>query len=82
MNVVSAFSVKPGILGKAPSPLLKTMYRESMPSFLRASAKSFGRVKVYCVEPSRLRIVIILCSTILGMLIYFISAGDWDNIGR
>jgi hypothetical protein len=58
------------------------MYSVSMPSFLRASANSFGKVKVYCVEPSRFRIVIILCSTILGMLIWFISAVDWDNIGR
>lgn len=77
MNAVSAFSVKPGIFGNAPSPLSKTMYNVSMPCFVRASAYSFGRVRVYCVEPLRFRIVIILCSTIFGMLIWFISAVDW-----
>jgi len=82
MKVVSAFSVKPGIFGNAPSPLLKTMYRVFMPSLVRVSAYSLGRVRVYCVDPSRFRIVIILCSTILGMLIWFISVVDWDNIGR
>jgi hypothetical protein len=37
---------------------------------------------VYCVEPARLCSLIILCSTILGMLISFISVINWDNIGR
>jgi len=69
MNVVNAFSVKPGILGNAPSPLLKMMKRVSIPSFLSPSAYSFGSVSVYWVEPSRFRSVIILCSTIFGMLI-------------
>jgi len=82
INVVNASSVKPGVFGNAPSPLLKMMYNESTPSFWRFSANSLGRVKVYCVEPARLCSLIILCSTILGMLISFISVINWDNIGR
>ena len=82
MNVVSAFSVKPGIFGKAPSPWLKTMNRELTPFLLSASAYSLGSVSVYCVDPSRFLILIILCSTILGMLIVFILVVCWDNIGR
>ncbi len=69
INLVNAFSVKPGIFGNAPRPRSKTMYSESTPSFTSISANSFGSVDVYWIDPSRLCSLIILCLTIFGMLI-------------
>src|SRR3990170_2814088 len=67
MKVMSASSVKPGIFGNAPRPLLNTMNNEFTPSFSSLSAYSLGIVIMYCFFPSGFFNIVILCSIIFGI---------------